>query len=63
MADVVMGPYARALDVKPDTIPALILLQWVTHVADRVNVRGTDERWMRLRVWQPLESLGRTFCE
>ncbi len=56
-ADPVMGPYLQALDVPLTSIPALILMQWVTHVADRIEARRDDERWMRLRVWQPLESV------
>jgi aminoglycoside phosphotransferase (APT) family kinase protein len=59
-ADPVMGPYLRTLGVPAASVPALILLQWVTHVADRIEARADDQRWLRLRVWQPLESLGRT---
>lgn len=55
--DPVMSTYLRDFDVPRDTIPALILLQWVAHVADRIDARRDDERWMRRRVWQPLESL------
>ena len=57
--DRVMGGYAFALGVPRDAIPGLVLLHWVTHVADRVEARRGDERWMRMRLWQPLELLGR----
>jgi aminoglycoside phosphotransferase (APT) family kinase protein len=57
-ADPVMARYVQALDVPAPAIPALILLQWITHLADRIEARRDDERWMRLRVWQPLESVG-----
>jgi hypothetical protein len=55
----VLGGYAFALGIPRDAIPGLVLLHWVTHVADRVDARRGDERWMRMRVWQPLEQLGR----
>ena len=50
----------RTVGIPPASVPALIMLQWVTHVADRIEARADDERWLRLRVSQPLESLGRT---
>jgi len=58
--DPIMGPYMRTLGVPAGSGPALILLQWITHVSDRIEARSDDERWLRMRVWQPLESLGRT---
>jgi hypothetical protein len=60
ISDPAMGSYVRVLDVPPETIPALVLVQWATHVTDRIDARRDDEQWMRLRLWQPLESLGRT---
>ena len=57
--DVVLGRYVRAFDIPVAAVPGLVLMQWASHVADRVEARRDDERWMRLRVWQPLESLGR----
>ena len=59
LSDPVMGDYMRALDVPPASVPAIVLTQWITHVADRIEARRDDERWMRLRLRQPLESLGR----
>jgi hypothetical protein len=41
-------------------VSGLILAQWLTHVGDRIVARREDERWMRLRVAQPLDSFGRT---
>jgi hypothetical protein len=58
-ADPVFRAYLDALDIPREAVPALILMQWVSHLAERVEARRDDERWMRLRVWQPLESLGR----
>ena len=60
VSDPVLGRYLRALDLEPGVIPGLILAQWLTHVGDRIEARRDDERWMRLRVWQPIESLTRT---
>jgi hypothetical protein len=59
VSDPVIGSYMRVLDIPLQTIPGLILVQWATHVADRVDARSEDKEWMRLRLWQPLESLGR----
>jgi aminoglycoside phosphotransferase (APT) family kinase protein len=50
--------YLDQLGVDEAVIPALLLVQWLTHVADRVDARRDDARWMRMRVWQPLESMG-----
>lgn len=61
--DPVMGRYMRDLEVPPDAVRPLVLLQWLTHVADRVDARCDDGPWMRLRVWQPLERLGRILCD
>ena len=63
MTDPVVGPYARTLGLDLEVVPPLILAQWVTHVADRVHARREDDRWMRLRVRQPLESLERIVCD
>jgi aminoglycoside phosphotransferase (APT) family kinase protein len=63
LEDPVMGRYVRSMDVEAGSIPALLLAQWVTHAADRAAVRRADDRWMRLRVWQPLETLGRMLCD
>lgn len=57
--DPILSRYVGDLGLVPETIPALILMQWVTHVADRIDARRDDESWMRRRVWQPLETLGR----
>ena len=62
-SDPVMGAYVRSLGVEEEIIPALILAQWVTHAGDRAAARQKDARWMRLRVWQPLEILGRMLCD
>ena len=62
VADPVVGEYVRDLDVPAAAIPALVLMQWVIHVEDRVAARRDDERWMRLRVHQPLESVRRILC-
>jgi aminoglycoside phosphotransferase (APT) family kinase protein len=63
VSDGLMEGYVRALDLPTAVIPGLILAQWVTHVADRIEARRDDERWVRLRLWQPLESLGRLLCD
>ena len=60
MSDPILGRYLLALDLRPEVVPGLILAQWLTHVGDRIEARCNDERWMRLRVWQPMESLTRT---
>jgi aminoglycoside phosphotransferase (APT) family kinase protein len=57
--DPVLGGYLRALSVPPAVLPALVVMQWATHVAERAEARADDERWMRQRVWQPLEALRR----
>ena len=59
-SDPVLGRYLRALDLQPEVVSGLILAQWLTHVGDRIVARREDERWMRLRVAQPLDSFGRT---
>jgi hypothetical protein len=51
------------LELGPEAIRGLILMQWALHVADRVDARRDDERWMRMRVWQPLEILGKVLCD
>jgi hypothetical protein len=60
LRDPVMGAYVRAMGIPPAAVPGLVLAQWATHVADRIAARCDDRRWMRLRVWQPIEVLGRT---
>ena len=60
VSDPILGRYLRVLDLEPEVIPGLILAQWLTHVGDRIEARRNDERWMRLRVLQPIESLTRT---
>jgi aminoglycoside phosphotransferase (APT) family kinase protein len=59
----ILGTYMNTLGVPAASVPALVLLQWITHVADRITARGDDQSWLRLRVWQPLESLGRLLRE
>jgi aminoglycoside phosphotransferase (APT) family kinase protein len=59
-ADPVLGDYLRRFGLSADVVRGLILLQWITHIADRIDARGGDDRWMRLRVWQPMETLRRT---
>jgi aminoglycoside phosphotransferase (APT) family kinase protein len=58
-SDPVLGRYLEALELPVEAVQPLVLLQWVHHVADRVSARRDDERWMRLRVRQPLDQLGR----
>jgi aminoglycoside phosphotransferase (APT) family kinase protein len=58
-SDQVMARYVRTLEIQPEAIPGLILAQWLTHVGDRIEARRDDERWVRLRLNQPLDSLGR----
>ena len=60
VSDPVLAPYLRAIDLRPEVVPGLILAQWLTHVGDRIEARRDDERWMRLRFRQPLDSFGRT---
>jgi aminoglycoside phosphotransferase (APT) family kinase protein len=50
--------YLSAVSVPTGCVPGLVLVQWLTHVADRVAARQDDERWMRVRVWQPLDTMG-----
>jgi hypothetical protein len=63
VADSVMGGYIKALDVPIQVIPALTMMQWATHVAERIEARRGDERWMQMRVWQPLEQLEKALGE
>jgi hypothetical protein len=60
VSDPVFADYLHRLDVPAEAVPGLVLMQWVTHVADRVDARRSDDRWVRLRLRQPLETLGRT---
>jgi hypothetical protein len=62
-SDPVFGPYTRTLGLDPAGVPALVLAQWATHIADRIDARRDDARWMRVRVAQPLESLERIMCD
>jgi hypothetical protein len=62
-ADPVFRDYTQRFDLTTEVVRGLILLQWITHVADRIDARGEDARWLRLRVQQPLVSLGRMFRE
>ena len=55
----IFGRYIADLRLPPETLGGLVLMQWVIHVAERTGARAADERWMRLRVRQPIETLGR----
>src|SRR5688572_19891596 len=61
--DPVIGRYVQQLALPIGIVRALVLLQWATHVADRVEARRDDERWMRIRLWQPLERIGRLLSD
>jgi hypothetical protein len=58
-ADPVIGQYVEMLGLHEDAIAILLLMQWVLHVAERIEVRSDDRAWMRMRVEQPLERLER----
>jgi hypothetical protein len=63
ISDDVLGSYVRTLQLDPESIAGLVLVHWLNHVADRLDARRDDERWMRLRVRQPLESLEGVLCD
>ena len=58
LEDPLVNTYVERLGVAREAIPVLLLVQWAAHVSERVDARRDDARWMRMRVWQPLESLG-----
>jgi aminoglycoside phosphotransferase (APT) family kinase protein len=58
-ADPVFREYLQSMDLGLDVVPALMLMQWTLHVAERIEARCDDERWMNERVWAPLGALER----
>jgi hypothetical protein len=54
----VVSAYVARLEVPPDVVPALLVMHWVHHVAQRIVARGGDPVWLQKRVLHPLHQLG-----
>jgi len=49
--------YLARVGISDRVVPALLLMYWVDHVANRIESRRGDSVWMRKRVLQPLAVL------
>jgi hypothetical protein len=63
ISDDLFGSYVHTLQIDPQSIAGLVLVHWLNHVADRLDARRDDERWVRMRMRQPLESLEEVLCD
>ncbi len=49
--------YVARVGMSDRVVPAILLMYWVDHVANRIESRRADSVWMRKRVLQPLAVL------
>jgi aminoglycoside phosphotransferase (APT) family kinase protein len=53
----VLAQYIRDIEIPTASLPALLVMHWVDHVANRIRGRSSDPVWMTKRVYAPLRML------
>jgi aminoglycoside phosphotransferase (APT) family kinase protein/SAM-dependent methyltransferase len=52
-----VASYVERMEISQRVLPALLIMYWIDHVANRIDGRADDAAWMKKRVSQPLAAL------
>lgn len=52
-----LASYIETMEIPAAALPALAVMYWVDHAANRIAARAADTGWMQRRVLQPLSDL------